>query len=110
MQDVDQDVIELVIERVREQHQFADDAVGGEKSCVALVAAFLRPGVFLGGRTRLEMAEHRVSHAADTRREACAAFVPTAAAEPLKNLQLREEPIAKRVPYGLLKSAITASE
>ena len=39
-----------------------------------------------------------------------AAFVPTAAAKLLKTLQLGKEPIAKRVPYAELKSAITVGE
>jgi transcriptional regulator with XRE-family HTH domain len=39
-----------------------------------------------------------------------AAFVPTAAAKLLKTLQLGKDPVAKRVPYGELKSAITLGE
>jgi transcriptional regulator with XRE-family HTH domain len=39
-----------------------------------------------------------------------AAFVPTAAAKLLKTLQLGKEPVAKRVPYGELKSAIALGE
>jgi transcriptional regulator with XRE-family HTH domain len=39
-----------------------------------------------------------------------AAFVPTAAAKLLKSLQLGKEPVAKRVPYGDLKSTITLGE
>jgi transcriptional regulator with XRE-family HTH domain len=39
-----------------------------------------------------------------------AAFVPTAAAKLMKTLQLGKEPVAKRVPYGELKSAITLGE
>jgi hypothetical protein len=39
-----------------------------------------------------------------------AAFVPTAAAKLLKTLQLGKEPVAKRVPYGELKSAISLGE
>jgi transcriptional regulator with XRE-family HTH domain len=39
-----------------------------------------------------------------------AAFVPTAAAKLLKTLQLGKEPVARRVPYIELKSAITLGE
>jgi transcriptional regulator with XRE-family HTH domain len=39
-----------------------------------------------------------------------AAFVPTAAAKLLKGLQLAKEPVAKRLPYGELKSAIKLGE
>jgi hypothetical protein len=39
-----------------------------------------------------------------------ATFVPTAAAKLLRTLQFGKDPVAKRVPYGELKSAITLGE
>ena len=41
MQDLDQNVVELVIERGREKNQFADDAIGGAKFRVAILTALI---------------------------------------------------------------------